>query len=161
MIFELNKYNKEQLKVIKESMNQGLDIKPLLNPKYSALKMEFIINAIKYDYPYDIINIDFSYLDSFSKIDRFLRKIYIMGFIQSGYDVSMIANPNYKVSQLVQIHQGLKSGIDINQYLDWNIPAKVMREIRNNLEKDKEINNYNESFEKYVNSFEKKKEKLK
>ena len=46
-------------------------------------------------------------------------------------------------------------------YLDWNIPAKVMREIRNNLEKDKEINNYNESFEKYVNSFEKKKEKLK
>ena len=92
----------EKMKIIREAMQDGLDVEVLTTPEY-------------------IVPCDADALG------------FMTVLVAGGFDVIPLLNPKYTLGQLKEIHLGLLSFLDINEYADPSIPAREMAEKRKDM----------------------------
>ena len=104
---DIDKYSKEQKARIKFVLEDGSDLKPILNPDYKVSEMKEIIIGLLH-------NIDVSVYAKpcFDAIQmEFIRK-----GLEDGLDVSLYANPEISSNKMYHLYSIARKGVDIAEF---------------------------------------------
>lgn len=119
-------FNQDQIKVIKDGIKKGLNVKLYANPKLSASQMDSLEYALEVGVnPHSYAHPSFSTKQMDWLTTRLKRKARI----------AEITNPKFNVAQMAQLSYAMDMGLDIQELLNPEIPAREMEEMITRMEK--------------------------
>jgi len=126
-------FNEDQLEIIKQGLQQNLDVSIYAKPEFNHYQMIQILCGL-------IENLDISiYADPKYDEDQMIE---IREGLEQDLDVSVYAKPEFKYKQMQQIKLGLLNNLDVSIYAKPEYNENQMHEIRYGLENDIDISVY-------------------
>lgn len=117
-------YDGAQLKIIRESIEKGLDIQRYIQPEFRDVSIQEI--AIGLENGIDV--------ESYAKPCYGWAQMQELRLgIESQVDISYYSSPLYDRYQMMEIRLGLEQGVEVNEYTSLMYPAYVMHQIREEL----------------------------
>lgn len=137
------KFNADQMEAIISGLKKGYDVDVYADPKFSANKMrhilEFLNNDIDMNYINIITNPDLSDAQTYYAV-RVLIAMKESRHIPDTFDINKIDFTALSLGQISEVADGLYRGIDMTQYLSFDVYQ--MREIEAGLKSGIDVSIY-------------------
>lgn len=123
-------FTPEQLKEIELGVQNGVNVSTYAIPEYHHTKMAVIREELQHGLDVSPVTDNFEYVSKCS-VESLM---FVLAVLSENIDVSQLLNPQYTVPQLGELHLGLISYLDINEFADPKLSAYQMSKKRIELE---------------------------